>query len=185
MSNAQHTLEHIEPETDGYEEEPTFDPEIAGNPSIANDHLRRLGRHYKAMAELEALRDTEIEKIKLWFERASEPIIKDIVHAEQSLQYYFINAPDDHKTIDLPNGRFARRNVAAKLKVEDKNVAIKWAQEEGLDNILDYKPTIIKKELDAHFKASGEIPEGCEVEAAHERYEYKPTNPVDLVGDPA
>lgn len=164
------------------ENEPAYNVEIAGNPSIANDHLRDLGKHYKAKADLEAIRDNEKEKIDLWFDRVSEPVEKEIRFAENSLQYYFINAPDDQRTISLPNGEFGRKKVATRLAIGDKKAVLKWVQEEGLESLLDYKPQIVKKKLDAHFAASGEIPEGCDVEHEHDRYEYRPTNDVDLEG---
>ena len=160
-----------------YEEAEAYDAEINGNPSLANDHLAKLACYYEEIKDLQAYRDAELEKINAWYERVAAPFEKDIRYHEASLEYYFIGLPDNKRTIDLPNGKFGRRKVNTRLKVEDKKAVIAWAEAEGLKGLLDYKPQIIKAELDAHFKSSGEIPEGCEVEPEHDRYDFKPVLP--------
>ena len=157
-----------------YDAEEGYDPEINGNKSIANDHLRALGQSYAEIEELKGIFEQEILKIELWHARIKEKIDKEIRYHEGSLQYYFYGLPDEVKTIDLSNGTFGRRTVRTNLKIEDKDAALKWAQDNQLDHLIKQTPSLIKAELDKHFKTNGEIPEGCDLEDEHQRYQYQP-----------
>jgi len=82
------------------------------------------------------------------------------------------NLPPGKKSLKLLTGTLAFRTSPERLEVVDEATAIKWA----FDNCqAAYKmvEALDKKALTAHFKASGELPPGCELKPATENFSVK------------
>jgi len=80
------------------------------------------------------------------------------------------------KSRELLSGTISFRSTGERVVVTDADALIAWAQEKHLD-LLDYKPRIDKKALDAFVLTTGEVPPGVDVTAPIETVTLK-TNPL-------
>lgn len=74
------------------------------------------------------------------------------------------------KSRSLPHGTFGFRTRAGTLEIQDMPAAVAFAEA----NELEVKKTVNKTPLLAHFKATGEIPDGCEYVEGGESVYIKP-----------
>lgn len=85
------------------------------------------------------------------------------------------------KTVDLIHGAIQFRATPEALKVENEAAALEWCRAQPVESdLVRVSYDINKKALNAHVKASGEIPPGCAVVPASETIHVKPQQPEAL-----
>lgn len=85
------------------------------------------------------------------------------------------------KTVGLIHGEITFRSSSEKVEVEDSASALAWCQAQPVEaDLVRVKYEINKKALDAHVKATGEIPPGCVVHPPTETILIKPEQPETL-----
>jgi len=83
------------------------------------------------------------------------------------------------KSRTFPAGSVGWRKVASKLKVVDEAAALDWARADGNPSLIRVKVELNRAALGEHFKSTGEVPPGCEVEPEGETC-YVKVAPVEL-----
>jgi hypothetical protein len=75
----------------------------------------------------------------------------------------------DKKSRELSYGVYGRRLIPAHLSIADKKRLMSWCHLCAPDLItIKQEETIAQKKVEQHFKTTGELPEGCTFEPAHE-----------------
>lgn len=110
----------------------------------------------------------EIERIKAAMAvevRRRESMIEYFLkHYEQELEAYARGQlTGDRKTTMLPNGvKLSFRAVPQKLDIQDESQFLDWAKA-WLPEAVKVTESVSKTAVNAHWKETGEIPQGCEV----------------------
>jgi hypothetical protein len=73
------------------------------------------------------------------------------------------------KSRELAYGTYGTRTIADHLSIVDKKRALSWCRLSAPDLLtIKQEETIAQKKVEAHFKATGELPDGCEFTPAHD-----------------
>lgn len=122
-----------------------FDTLIAGEEqvSLGGDQdatwaLRKLQALRKQLAANNAIAEEEANRIAAWLNAVNEPLKRQVVFVENILNGYAIyeRTSHDRKTIVLPYGKLATREVADKWEVADADAFVAWAKEAGREELL-------------------------------------------------
>lgn len=73
------------------------------------------------------------------------------------------------KSLCLPAGTVAFRTEAAKLVVDDEAVLMAWAKK-CCPEAIQVSEKLIKTPINEHFKACGELPDGCHLEPENDTF---------------
>mgnify|MGYP002410008834 FL=1 len=84
------------------------------------------------------------------------------------------------KSRDFLHGRVAFRSHAEKLVVTDKAALVAWLESQPDSTLYRVKVEPEMKALQAKFKATGELPPGCDFEPASETLTITAAPPVTL-----
>jgi phage host-nuclease inhibitor protein Gam len=88
------------------------------------------------------------------------------------------------KSREFPGGTVGFRKTGGKLTVTDEAACLAWAKEQPLEEgLYRVKVELSKSALNAHLKACGEVPPGCDLEEETEAAYVKPA--ADLPRLPA
>lgn len=80
----------------------------------------------------------------------------------------------DKKSRKLLHGVVSWRTVPEKLKVIDPGATLEWATRQPVEaGLIRIREEIEKKALDAHFKKTGELPNGTQLEPAREEFKIE------------
>ncbi len=74
------------------------------------------------------------------------------------------------RSFDYLQGRSGYRAGKDKLVVNDEKAAIEWADNGFLECAIKVTQSILKTPLMDHFKATGEVPDGCEIIEATDKF---------------
>lgn|SRR5690606_33052593 len=116
-----------------------------------------------------------IEMIERWrddqnasLERQRDYLVRILEDAARAYPY-----PKNAKSRALPFGTVGVKNQPEKLKVEDKDAAIAFAQgHELLSEKVKIKYDIAHKDLKEFYDSTGIVPDGCVVEPKRENVPY-------------
>ena len=114
--------------------------------------LRKLGAVRKQIAANNAIAEAEANRIAAWLAAVNEPLKKQVTFVENILNGYAVHErAKDRKTIVLPYGKIATREIADKWEVADPDAFVAWAKD-GHEELIKVttKPeslTVIKSAL--------------------------------------
>ena len=140
--------------------------------------------------------EAEVDEIRSQFARAVETLSKraDAIAAQaergaawfRSLAEGFVLEargdllPGKKKSRDFLHGRVSFRSHAEKLVVTDKAALVAWLESQPDVALYRLKVEPEMKALQAKFKATGELPPGCDFEPASETLTITAAPPVTL-----
>lgn len=117
-----------------------------------------------------------VSKLAMWkgeIARRKEAAAAYVADAQRNLDYlnwrfnhdlaiYTTNAlkTEKKKSIKLASGTLGFRVQKPKIVVDDEGVVMRWADDNCPDAIKKVE-SILKTPLNDHFKATGELPDGC------------------------
>lgn len=127
-----------------------------------------------------------IDKIALRVESINRPLASRATFFESKAKNYAMEHKDEFvqgkkKSRSFPAGSVGFRKSGGNLVLLDPAKAIAWAkrQPNALDlYAVEEKPILAA--LKAHCKATGEVPEGCELEPEIDEAFARPVKPTDL-----
>lgn len=125
--------------------------------------------------------ERETARLQLRLERMNESVERGIIFFTARLRGFWEAHKKDlltgrKKSRAFPHGTLGTRIQPARLEVQDAAKLIDWAasQKDPWRFVrVDVAPAMA--EVQAHFKATGEVPPGCEVKPEDEKFAAKPT----------
>lgn len=139
------------------------------NTDVALDHyLEQLGQREQEITANTAVAEKRHAMIAAWEREQNGRLERECQWLRQQIEAW--GRPYDFgskKSRALPHGSFGFRATPAKVEITDMEVAVAFAEAEG----LEVKKTVGKKPLMGYIKAhAGEIPEGCEYVEGEDRF---------------
>ena len=101
------------------------------------------------------LHEQETGHINDWKDEETAKLDKKIQWLSQHLEVFLVSSESER--LNLPHGKVSYRKQPFHVEVLDENKLIS-------DGFVRTKASVDKKSIMNHFKATGEIPEGCEIE---------------------
>lgn len=121
---------------------------------------RAYGQAVKEWAEAEATRaGREEEALLAYFGAGLHQVLAQEIERERGRR----------KSLKLPAGTIGLRSEPVRLRVEDEEKVIAWAKAH-LPQAVRVSERISRTALNEHHAQSGEIPDGCELHDAGERF---------------
>ncbi len=121
---------------------------------------RAYGEAVQAWADAEANRAKQEEEFFLFH---YGPQLQAVLNEEIEKQR------GKRKSVKLPAGSMGYRSDPERLRVEDEAATIEWARQNCPDAIRTTE-RISRTAINEHFTTTGEMPNGCEVQPASERF---------------
>jgi phage host-nuclease inhibitor protein Gam len=152
--------------------------------------MERLAALQKKYAENEALARQALERFQReCVDPIQHPLESAAARMEQAILAYMAEhraellAGGKKKSRDLLGGTVGWRKVGQNLVVTDEEACLEWARAQGNPDLLRVKVEVSKPALKAHLDATGEVPDGCEIEPEGEVAFVKPAPAVLAIGD--
>ena len=147
----------------------------------ASQLLRTIGAVEHDLARYAAARAEEQTLIQLRYEQFTAKLIERKARLEGIVrQYATMSDFGDKKSRELAYGTYGVRAVPDHLSIADKKKLLGWCHLSAPDLItIKQEETIAQKKVEAHFKATGELPDGCEFTAAHDEPFLRLVAPVE------
>jgi hypothetical protein len=140
------------------------------------EHLARVQKAFREQQEIAAARKADIDawlaEAQAAADRSVGWLIGSIRSLESALNY------GGKRSVRLPKGTVGYRAGAEGIDITDAPAALAFAVVAGIARM---EPKVGKTELYAHFKTTGEIPDGCEVRPAADKF-YVETNEGRITG---
>jgi hypothetical protein len=156
-------------------EYPETEEEAENTPAIEDTvqteaHLRSLSYWRYEIAQIRAHADKERERIALWEREQIAKIAPKIRWHENGLRAFLESA--GKKTLKLIHGTLKRIAGRSRVEVQDFEEFKKW------NEANDYFMLRVKTEPDkvavaAHVKATGEIPDGCDLVTGEDSFKIE------------
>ena len=99
--------------------------------------------------------EKETSHIKTWKDQEITKLDKKIQWLSQHLEVFLVSSESER--LNLPHGKVSYRKQPFHVEVLDENKLISGG-------FVRTKVSVDKQSIMNHFKATGEIPEGCEIE---------------------
>lgn len=130
-----------------------------------------LGRIAATTAALAVAKETAAEYVKA----ATKEAERAREFFEPHLESYFQdNPPKKGKSTKLASGTLGYRTAKGGIRIIDQVMLVEWAAETDPTMILTVtKRTVAAAEAKAHYRATGEIPAGCDLTEDSENFYAK------------
>lgn len=167
--------ENFEPMSDGPAISQDTEELAQGLSLLEADKYMRGYAYYSAeLLKIQAAGAMRIQEITDWMHMHTERLEHRREFFAEVVKSHLKIQPDKTRSISLPSGDVKRRKVPESLKAgqeeEAKETLKKWALANKLEHIA---VTPDMKRIRAHFKETGEIPPGTEVQDAYDSYSIK------------
>lgn len=169
---------------DGYQDEER--PEVAGPWRIesveqADWALFRLGELERQMQENTLAAEVRIAELRARLAYINAQAQRGADFFRWKLQQYALEAREEllgggkKKTRDLPSGSISFRSKGGGLQVVDRDALLAWAVEQPVElGLYRVKQEPALDEVKRHFKKTGELPPGTDLEPEREEVVVKP-----------
>ena len=126
---------------------------------VVNDilKLREEYERVKAVSE-KRLHDLKVEEKRLTF------------MWQPTLEAYTIKHRGKKKNVKLFSGIMKHHWQPERIEVQDDKALIEWAKMARQKKMLDWKPKIVKKEVDVYVQRTGELPPGCDERKGYDKF---------------
>lgn len=100
--------------------------------------MRRYAQMAKQRAANDAIAEAEIDRITAWNAEVNRPLINGMAFLQGILESYalHVRSTEGRKTVSLPYGKIATREVQPKWQVTDRAAFEAWALENHYDDTL-------------------------------------------------
>ena len=142
------------------------EPIPIGNEFEADVLLIQIGDIESEMSRIDELHRQEIEHINSWQDKEMENLSKKQGWLKYNLELYLVQS--EKKRLSLPHGTVYYRKQPYHVEIRDELKLIKTG-------FVRTTESVDKKSILSHFKSSGEIPEGCEIERPEDKLYVKPS----------
>jgi phage host-nuclease inhibitor protein Gam len=142
------------------------EPIQIGSEFEADVLLIQIGDIESEMSHIDELHRQEIEHINSWQDKEMENLSKKQGWLKYNLELYLVQS--EKKRLSLPHGSVYYRKQPYHVEIRDDLKLIK-------SGFVRTTESVDKKSILSHFKSSGEIPEGCEIERPEEKLYVKPS----------
>jgi hypothetical protein len=133
--------------------------------------LERLAQVEAEVAENREVARRRIEMIQGWEHSVNETLTKRATWLRQRVEMFAAGYDyGSKKSSELPHGTFGFRAKADTLEITDQTQAVAFAEAAG----LEIKKSVNKTPLLKYFKATGEVPSGCEYVEGGDQFFVKP-----------
>jgi phage host-nuclease inhibitor protein Gam len=158
--------------------------------SSADWALSRVSDLEAELAENNAVAEEAIARIQSRADKLNERVQKGITFFRSALAAYAYAHRDEllkggkKKSRALLHGSLGWKKAGGDLKVQDREALLAWARTQPVEKaFLRIKEEPAVDEVKRHFKASGEIPPGCDVEPEREDFVVKTIKPGAAQGE--
>ena len=142
------------------------EPIPIGSEFEADVLLIQIGDIESEMSRIDELHRQEIEHINSWQDKEMENLSKKQGWLKYNLELYLVQS--EKKRLSLPHGTVYYRKQPYHVEIRDELKLIKTG-------FVRTTESVDKKSILSHFKSSGEIPEGCEIERPEDKLYVKPS----------
>ena len=142
------------------------EPIPIGSEFEADVLLIQIGDIESEMSRIDELHRQEIEHINSWQDKEMENLSKKQGWLKYNLELYLVQS--EKKRLSLPHGTVYYRKQPYHVEIRDDLKLIK-------SGFVRTTESVDKKSILSHFKSSGEIPEGCEIERPEDKLYVKPS----------
>ena len=142
------------------------EPIPIGSEFEADVLLIQIGDIESEMSRIDELHRQEIEHINSWQDKEMENLSKKQGWLKYNLELYLVQS--EKKRLSLPHGTVYYRKQPYHVEIRDELKLIKTG-------FVRTTESVDKKSILSHFKKSGEIPEGCEIERPEDKLYVKPS----------
>ena len=139
---------------------------MADGQQIGRTLLIQIGDIESEMSRIDELHRQEIEHINSWQDKEMENLSKKQGWLKYNLELYLVQS--EKKRLSLPHGTVYYRKQPYHVEIRDELKLIKTG-------FVRTTESVDKKSILSHFKSSGEIPEGCEIERPEDKLYVKPS----------
>ena len=142
------------------------EPIPIGSEFEADVLLIQIGDIESEMSRIDELHRQEIDHINSWQDKEMENLSKKQGWLKYNLELYLVQS--EKKRLSLPHGTVYYRKQPYHVEIRDELKLIK-------SGFVRTTESVDKKSILSHFKSSGEIPEGCEIERPEDKLYVKPS----------
>ena len=142
------------------------EPIPIGSEFEADVLLIQIGDIESEMSRIDELHRQEIDHINSWQDKEMENLSKKQGWLKYNLELYLVQS--EKKRLSLPHGTVYYRKQPYHVEIRDELKLIKTG-------FVRTTESVDKKSILSHFKSSGEIPEGCEIERPEDKLYVKPS----------
>lgn len=139
--------------------------------------MRKLSAVQQKVDEAKAIYASEVARLDQWLADVTSDYQRSVDYFTALLTEYAIHERDAHdrKTVKLPHGEVKSRASAAKVVVDDLDLFVKWAEANGVAQVVRVKKEAAASEFASVFdiagdkvlvSETGEVVEGVSVKPA-------------------
>lgn len=157
------------------------------NLSSADWALSRIADLEEELAENNVVLEQAMARIRSRTEKLNEQITKGITFFRSALAAYAHEHRDallkggKKKSRSLLHGSIGWKQAGGDLKVQDRDALLVWARTQPVEKeFVRIKEEPAVDAVKRHFKLTGEVPPGCEVEPEREDFTVKTTKAANL-----
>ena len=127
--------------------------------SSASNAIKRLSVAQRKIDAIKEEAEAEVRKIAEWVERATKGPQQDVTFFSESLKAWMLRVREEtgEKSVELPDGSIHSRELKAKPQVQDKELLIKWAQNNGREAWLREKLEVNLEALKDDVTIDGDL----------------------------
>ena len=142
------------------------EPIPIGNEFEADVLLIQIGEIEKEKYLIEDVYKKEIEHINYWRDEENEKLDKKYSWLTYNLEVFLVKS--EKNRLNLPHGQVGYRKQPFHVEIINEKKLISGG-------FVRTKESVDKKSILNHFKTSGEIPQGCEIERPKDKLYVKPS----------
>lgn len=154
---------------------PIFSHELGNRPQLdtfLDRYLEALAERERTIAENRRVADARKAMIDRWLQSENARIEREASWLTRQIEAFAFDYDyGKKKSRSLPHGTFGIRRSPDRLEIVDESAAVDYAVDCGLQEAIKY--SILKTPLLKHLKATGEIPDGCELREGVESFYVK------------
>ena len=128
--------------------------------------LIQVGDLENEMSRIHELHKQEVEHVNFWKEQELDKLNKKHTWLKFNIELYLTRS--EKKRLNLPHGQVGYRKQPFHVEVLNENELISGG-------FVRTKESVDRKSILTHFKATGEIPQGCEIERPEDKLYVKPS----------